>query len=277
VIGFLTVLYSTAYLSTANRAHATPEDDQPRYYFWLLAFLASMTGVALAPNYLQLFIFWEITTVCSYALISFYRDRDSLRAGFKALVMTGAGGMFFLAALLILFVHTGSFDFDAAAELPASLRGWFRALMVAPGRTAQVPFPWLPDAMAAPRSVPTRAAAWGGGVFLMARRSLPAGGPPTVARRSGDGLLTIFVVVLLLRAGRPSGCWPTRRSPTSATCCWVSRSAGSDHSPPCAGVSSTSCATASARRRSSCAPAPWPTPPARAASRRSAAWRGACR
>ncbi len=100
VIGFLTVLYSTAYLSTANRAHATPEEDQPRYYFWLLAFLASMTGVALAPNFLQLFIFWEMTTVCSWALISFYRDRDSLRAGFKALVMTGAGGMFFLAALL---------------------------------------------------------------------------------------------------------------------------------------------------------------------------------
>ena len=38
-----------------------------RYYFWLLLFVASMVGVAIAPNFLQLFIFWELTTVCSWA------------------------------------------------------------------------------------------------------------------------------------------------------------------------------------------------------------------
>ncbi len=203
VIGFLTVLYSTAYLSTANRAHATSEEDQPRYYFWLLAFLASMTGVALAPNYLQLFIFWEITTVCSYALISFYRDRDSLRAGFKALVMTGAGGMFFLAALLVLFVHTGSFDFVAAAELPAPLRGWFVVLLMvaAWAKAAQVPFhTWLPDAMAAPTPISAylhAAAMVKAGVFLMAR-TVAAGwevpGPAALAL-GAMALLTIFVAL----------------------------------------------------------------------------------
>jgi hydrogenase-4 component D len=70
VIGFLTVLYSTRYLSMANRDHPEGPESQGRYYFWLLLFLASMVGVAISPNFLQLFIFWEMTTVCSWALIS---------------------------------------------------------------------------------------------------------------------------------------------------------------------------------------------------------------
>ena len=203
VIGFLTVLYSIAYLSTKNRGHATGEQDQPRYYFWLLAFLASMIGVAISPNYLQLFVFWEMTTVCSYALIGFYRDADSLRAGFKALVMTGAGGMFFLTALLILFVNTGSFDFDAAAQLPGPLRGWFVALLMvaAWAKAAQVPFhTWLPDAMAAPTPISAylhAAAMVKAGVFLMAR-TVAAGWEvpqPVALALGGMALLTIFVAL----------------------------------------------------------------------------------
>ena len=42
VIGFLTVLYSTQYLSEKNRDHPVGPADQSRYYFWLLAVLASM-------------------------------------------------------------------------------------------------------------------------------------------------------------------------------------------------------------------------------------------
>jgi len=175
VIGFLTVLYSTRYLREENRDHAVGPEDQSRYYFWLLAFLASMVGVATAPNFLQLFIFWEITTVCSWALISFYRSPESLRAGFKAILMTHAGGVFFLLALLVLFAETGSFEFEALGRLSPNLKGWtFFFLMVAAwAKAAQVPFhTWLPDAMAAPTPVSAylhAASMVKAGVFLMAR------------------------------------------------------------------------------------------------------------
>jgi hydrogenase-4 component D len=92
IIGFLTVLFSTSYLTERNRDHPVGPRDQGNYYFWLLAFLGSMVGVATAPNFLQLFIFWELTTICSWALISFYRSDESLKAGFKAILMTHAGG-----------------------------------------------------------------------------------------------------------------------------------------------------------------------------------------
>ncbi|HKJ91648.1 MAG TPA: hydrogenase 4 subunit D [Longimicrobiales bacterium] len=175
VIGFLTVLYSTRYLREQNRDHPVGPADQGRYYFWLLIFLASMVGVATAPNFLQLFIFWELTTVCSWALISYYHSERSLRAGFKAILMTHAGGVFFMAALLVLFAKTGTFDFDAPARLPGALRAWvYVFLMIAAwAKAAQVPFhTWLPDAMEAPTPISAylhAAAMVKAGVFLMAR------------------------------------------------------------------------------------------------------------
>jgi hydrogenase-4 component D len=175
VIGFLTTLYSTGYLSEENKEHGVGPHEQGRYYFWLLVFLASMAGVATAPNFLQLFFFWEATTVCSWAMISFYRSKASLRAGFKAILMTHAGGLFFLMALLIMFAKTGSFAFDAPARLDGNLRAWVYAfLMIAAwAKAAQVPLhTWLPDAMEAPTPISAylhAAAMVKAGVFLMAR------------------------------------------------------------------------------------------------------------
>jgi hydrogenase-4 component D len=175
LIGFLTVLYSAAYLRERNRDHPVGPADQGRYYFRLLLFLASMVGIALAPNYLELFVFWELTTVCSWALISFYQDDKSLRAGFKALLMTSVGGVFFLVALLWMYVETRSFEFDAPAAMSIGHRaGIFLLLAIAAwAKAAQAPFhTWLPDAMAAPTPVSAylhAAAMVKAGVFLMAR------------------------------------------------------------------------------------------------------------
>ena len=90
-IGLLTVLYSTSYLTGKNREHPVGSEHYGRYYFWLLLFITSMVGVAVSPNFLQFLIFWEMTTMCSWALISFRQNERSLRAGFKALLMTHVG------------------------------------------------------------------------------------------------------------------------------------------------------------------------------------------
>jgi hydrogenase-4 component D len=202
-VGFLTVLYSTAYLRERHREHPVGERDQGRYYFWLLLFLASMAGVALSSNLLQLFVFWEMTTVCSWALISFYRSQGSLRAGYKALLMTHAGGLAFLLALLVLFVETGSFEFQALARLgdPARGRVFFLLMVAAWAKAAQVPFQtWLPDAMEAPTPVSAylhAAAMVKAGVYLMARAASSGWAMPegTAVVLGGMALLTIFVAL----------------------------------------------------------------------------------
>lgn len=203
IIGFFTVLYSTAYLEQRHPEHVLEPTDHSRYYFWLLLFMGSMAGVALAPNFLQLFVFWEMTTVCSWALISFYHDTRSLRAGFKALVMTHVGGLFFLLALLVLFVKTGSFEFDALAKLSGQAKAWtFFFLMIAAwAKAAQVPLhTWLPDAMEAPTPISAylhAAAMVKAGVFLMARCAI-AGGPLPTELSILLGAMALLTILIAL-------------------------------------------------------------------------------
>jgi len=203
VIGLLVVLYSTEYLSPRNAEHPVHEGYE-RYYFWLLAFLGSMVGVALSANLLQLFIFWEMTTLCSWALIAHSQEPAAVRAGFKALVITHIGGFGYLFALLMLFAYTRSFEFSALGKLAGGLKaGTFVLLLVAAwAKSAQVPFhTWLPEAMEAPTPVSAylhAAAMVKAGVYLVAR---VVGSGWAVPRELGlliavMAMLTMFMAVL---------------------------------------------------------------------------------
>lgn len=174
VIGVAIAVYSAGYLSAGNRDHPT-KAGQARYYFWLMLFVGSMAGIAISPTLLQLLIFWELTTLCSWALISFYDNEESLKAGIKALVFTSFGGLFFVGGLVWVFSATGSMQFSALGLMSPALRaGAFALFMIAAwAKSAQFPFhTWLPDAMAAPTPISAylhAAAMVKAGVFLTAR------------------------------------------------------------------------------------------------------------
>ncbi len=174
VIGVVIAIYSVGYLSPGNREHRT-RSGQARYYFWLMVFVGSMAGIAVSPTLLQLLIFWEMTTLCSWALISFYDNEESLKAGMKALVMTSFGGLFLVGGLVWVFSATGSMEFSALGLMSPQARAWaFALLLVAAwAKSAQVPFhTWLPDAMAAPTPISAylhAASMVKAGVFLVAR------------------------------------------------------------------------------------------------------------
>lgn len=201
LLGFLVIVYGTRYMGKGNREHPTDE-GKPRHHFWMLLFIASMIGVAIAPNLLQLYLFWEMTTVCSWALISHYRNEPSLRAGFKAVLMTVFGGLFFAVALVLLFVNTGSFDFNALDKLTPELRSlvFLFLLIAAWAKSAQVPFyGWLPDAMEAPTTVSMyldAAAMVKAGVFLIARVAIA-----NFHISTGSGLLAAVMAVVTMLVG----------------------------------------------------------------------------
>jgi hydrogenase-4 component D len=203
IIGFCTVFYSTAYMSENNRDHAVGPEHDSRYYFWLLLFVGSMVGIAVSPNFFQLFIFWEMTTMCSWGLISFYQNEKSLKAGFKAMIMTHIGGLFFMFAVIYLFIKTGSTDFDVLSKLSGQDRFVvFAAFIIAAwAKSAQVPInTWLPDAMEAPTPISAylhAAAMVKAGVYLMAR-SVSAGWaiPESLGYVLGvAALITMFVAL----------------------------------------------------------------------------------
>ena len=68
-VSLLVQIYSVGYMSH--------EDDRgyARYYAYMSLFSASMIGLVLASNIVQLFAFWELVGLSSYLLIGFWFTR----------------------------------------------------------------------------------------------------------------------------------------------------------------------------------------------------------
>jgi NADH-quinone oxidoreductase subunit L len=172
VIGSLAVIFSIDYM------HG--EAQLGRYYAFILLFIGAMVGLALSNSLLFLFFFWEITALCSYALISFYNDDPkAVAGGVKALIITQLGGIGLLLGALLAYAYLGTYEIDVflarAGELPPHVLALmaFGGLAAAAAKSAQVPFQtWLPDAMEAPTPVSAlihAATMVNAGVYLLAR------------------------------------------------------------------------------------------------------------
>jgi NADH-quinone oxidoreductase subunit L len=172
VVGSLAVIFSVAYM------HGDPQLG--RFYALVLLFIGAMVGLVLSNNMLFLFFFWEITALCSYALISYYNDDPkAVAAGIEALIMTQVGGVGLLGGALVVYALLGSYEIDAflknAATLGTTPLAWmaFGFLIAAAAKSAQFPFQtWLPDAMEAPTPVSAlihAATMVNAGVYLLAR------------------------------------------------------------------------------------------------------------
>lgn len=172
VIGSLAVIFSVAYMGN--------HPQLGRYYALVLLFIGAMVGLVLTGSLFFLFIFWEITALCSYALISFDNDNPAAVAGgMKALIITQLGGLGLLVLALMAYAYSGSYqinDFLAAApELPRTVLSImaFGALAAAAAKSAQLPFhTWLPAAMEAPTPVSAlihAATMVNAGIYLLAR------------------------------------------------------------------------------------------------------------
>lgn len=172
-IGTLVLLYSNTYLAG--------HPQYARFALFLTAFMVSMLGLVLADDLILLFVFWELTTLTSYMLIGFSHDAEkSRRNALQALFVTGAGGLAFLAGLILLATATGTTSLSGIIAQGGALKAHALYLpiliLLLAGtftKSAQVPFHfWLPNAMAAPTPVSAflhSATMVKAGVYVMAR------------------------------------------------------------------------------------------------------------
>jgi NADH-quinone oxidoreductase subunit L len=65
----------------------------------------------MSHNLIVVFFGWEVVGLCSYLLISFWKERQaSVKSGFKALVYNKFGDLVLLLALSITFELTKTID-----------------------------------------------------------------------------------------------------------------------------------------------------------------------
>ncbi len=175
-IGILVFIYSKHYMEHSGRKR--------KYYTVLTAFMGSMIGLVFSSNLFVLFVFWELTSICSFLLISHnQRTSEAIYASRKSLLITVGSGMMLLVGFLILGETTGTYSLvqmlqngDAYTLLSQNglLIPAITFLFVgAAAKSAQFPLHiWLPDAMEAPTPVSAflhSATMVKAGIFLLAR------------------------------------------------------------------------------------------------------------
>jgi NADH-quinone oxidoreductase subunit L len=152
-VGTLIHLYAIGYM------HSDPGFS--RFFAYFNLFAASMLILVLADNYLLTFLGWEGVGLCSYLLISFWRERESAAlGGKKAFVYNRVGDVAFLLAMFLIVAEFGSLDYVSTNEAAGATSEGIAvavALLIffaCTGKSAQIPlFPWLTDAMEGPTPV----------------------------------------------------------------------------------------------------------------------------
>jgi NADH-quinone oxidoreductase subunit L len=152
------------------------------YYAVLNLFTASMLVLVLAPNFIELYVGWELVGLCSYLLIGHWYEKPSARdAALKAFIVTRIGDAALFIAIIIFWARTGTTSFEGISEAAQAgfIGGSLFATAVvlvfvgAVGKSAQFPLHvWLPDAMEGPTPVSAlihAATMVAAGVYLVAR------------------------------------------------------------------------------------------------------------
>ncbi len=182
-VSLMVQVYSIGYM------HGDP--GYARYFAYMALFTASMIGLVLAGNIVQLYVFWELVGLCSYLLIGFWYHKPSAAAAAKkAFIITRIGDFGLLLAILYLVFNVDAFashglnpldiaDIHQAVAIPGLLTSgvvtWIAIGIFtgAVGKSGQFPLhTWLPDAMEGPTPVSAlihAATMVTAGVFLVAR------------------------------------------------------------------------------------------------------------
>jgi ech hydrogenase subunit A len=157
IVGGGICIYALGYMREYHEvAHRDVADRRPLFFALLFIFMGAMFGLIFANNLVWLFLFWEITTLCSFLLIGYTQTEEAKRNALRALVMNLAGGLAFALAIVWFYRQAGSIELQTLIASKQSLALLPAALLCFAGitKSAQLPFSsWLLGAMVAPTPV----------------------------------------------------------------------------------------------------------------------------
>jgi proton-translocating NADH-quinone oxidoreductase chain L len=199
VMMLVVVTFISLLIQIYTHGYMRHDGGYAKFFGFLALFNFSMLGLVLAPNLVQMYVFWELVGLSSYLLIGFWFHKPAAAAAsLKAFLVNRIGDFGFLAGIVLLLWQSmpwwaaqdgtltsqGALSFtalaplaDAMAAAPAT-SGWLLPigllLLMGPmAKSAQVPLhTWLPDAMEGPTPISAlihAATMVAAGVFLVAR------------------------------------------------------------------------------------------------------------
>lgn len=127
---------------------------QVMFYAAFLLVFAGLIGISITGDAFNVFVFLEISSLSTYAIISMGKDKRALHASFQYLIMGTIGATFILIGIGFMYVMTGTLNMsDLALRLPEvsdtnAIRAGFAFITIGVGiKAAMLPLhQWLANA-----------------------------------------------------------------------------------------------------------------------------------
>jgi multicomponent Na+:H+ antiporter subunit D len=146
VVSAASMLFSARYMEQYTA--------KAKYLSLFMLMVAGMNGLVLSGDIFNLFVFLEIASLASYALVGFGCEHEELEASFKYMVLSSIASTFILFAIALVYGNTGALNMAYVSRaiqstgLNFGLSFALALFIVGFGlKAALVPFhAWLPDA-----------------------------------------------------------------------------------------------------------------------------------
>ncbi len=155
LVGTLIHVYAIGYMHEDVRFKSDPKQFR-RFFVFMNLFIAMMMILVSGDSYLMLFVGWEGVGLCSFLLIGFWYEMDTLGrpswansdAAKKAFIANRIGDFGFLIAAFLMFWGFGSLQFDTVFQGAGSIAGFNAPLIMlitlfmllgVTGKSAQIP------------------------------------------------------------------------------------------------------------------------------------------
>lgn len=161
VIGPIITVFATGYMKEHEHHLHLEVSRQPRFFAILFVFLSAMNALVMTNDLSWMLFFWEVTTLCSFLLISHDGNEVAVNNAVRALWINMLGGLAFVFGIICIYRSLGTLAIDEIAGLKptAAFAGMLPiglGLLCLAGFTKSAQFPfqsWLLGAMVAPTPV----------------------------------------------------------------------------------------------------------------------------
>ena len=155
IVGSLICVFAIPYMNKHEAHQKLEKSRQPVFFAFLIVIMGAMNGLVLSNNIIFMYMFFEVTTLGSFMLISHDQTETAIRNSVRALWMNCLAGAAFIVAMIWAYVTQNTVE---AQKLIAA--GHMGGIMLMPlallcfagmVKAAQLPFQsWLLGAMVAP-------------------------------------------------------------------------------------------------------------------------------
>lgn len=154
IVGTLIAIYTVGYMKHYHKEHPEVPDRARFFLATIFMFFSAMFGIIFSNSITWIYLFWEVTTLCSFIMIRYSLKPEAINNAFRALWMLLIGGLAFSMAIIYLSNQAGTIELQQI--LANTQQSWvlLPVLLICfagMNKAALYPFgSWLLGAMVAP-------------------------------------------------------------------------------------------------------------------------------